>query len=134
MRKGARTIWMMDGDGRSGDAGEMPRDGPDAMTVSDKAARPRRGAVRRTWRYRLGLWLFVASFPLFYATLVVVPLLGLPAGQTALLMSMLLVAFYGLWLASLPLLGRQGFGTLKGRSRGWLRLWRARAGRRWRRS
>ncbi len=112
----------------------MTHDGVAAMTVPDKAVAPRRGAAKSTWRHRLGLVLFVASFPLFYATLVVVPLLGLPAGHTAVLMTVLLVVFYGLWLASLPLLGRQGLGTLKERSRGWWRLWRARAGRRWRRT
>ena len=81
---------------------------------------------KQSWRYRLGLGLFVASFPLFYGTIIVVPFLGLSTARSALVMSVLLALFYAMWLLSLPLLGREGFDALKAKYRGWWRLWKRR--------
>ena len=75
-----------------------------------------------SWRYRLGLVLFFGAFPIFFATPVVVPMLGLSTGESAALMGGILLAVEVLWLASIPLLGKQGFEAVKQRAFGWLKL------------
>ena len=63
----------------------------------------------KSWRYRLGLVLFFGAFPIFFATPVVVPMLGLSAGESAALIGGILLAIEVLWIASIPLLGKEGF-------------------------
>ena len=72
------------------------------------------------WRYRFGLVLFFGAFPIFFATPVVIPLLGLSAAESAALMGGILLAVEVLWLASIPLLGKKGFSEVKKRAFGWL--------------
>ncbi|MCK4839298.1 MAG: hypothetical protein KAS94_10890 [Desulfobulbaceae bacterium] len=76
----------------------------------------------KTWRYRLGLTLFFGAFPIFFATPVVIPMLGLSAGESAALIGGILLAVEVLWFASIPLLGKQGFEAVKQRAFGWLKL------------
>jgi len=77
---------------------------------------------KKTWRYRLGLTLFFGAFPIFFATPVVIPMLGLSAGESAALIGGILLAVEVLWFASIPLLGKQGFEAVKQRAFGWLKL------------
>jgi len=76
----------------------------------------------KTWRYRLGLTLFFGAFPIFFATPVVIPMLGLSAGESAALIGGILLAVEVLWFASIPLLGKEGFKAVKQRTFGWLKL------------
>lgn len=72
------------------------------------------------WRYRLGLILFFGAFPVFFATPVVIPLMGLSVGESAAMIGGILLAVEVLWLASIPLLGKKGFNEVKKRAFGWL--------------
>lgn len=74
------------------------------------------------WSYRLGLILFFGAFPIFFATPVVIPMLGLSTGETATLIGGIFLAVEVLWLASIPLLGKEGFESVKQRAFGWLKL------------
>ena len=76
----------------------------------------------KTWRYRLGLVLFFGAFPIFFATPVVIPMLGLSTGESAALIGGILLAVEVLWVASIPLLGKEGFKAVKQRTFGWLKL------------
>jgi hypothetical protein len=75
-----------------------------------------------TWRYRLGRMLFFGAFPVFFATPVVIPMLGLSVGESAALIGGILLAVEILWFASIPLLGKQGFMMLKAKAFAWLKL------------
>jgi len=76
----------------------------------------------KNWRYRLGLTLFFGAFPIFFATPVVIPMLGLSAGESAALIGGILLAVEVLWFASIPLLGKEGFKAVKQRTFGWFKL------------
>ena len=76
----------------------------------------------RGWRYRLGMSLFFGAFPIFFAIPIIVPSLGLSAGAAAAATGGGLVAVEILWLASIPLLGKEGFLEVKRRAFGWLKL------------
>ena len=79
-------------------------------------------SANTSWRYRLGLVLFFGAFPIFFATPVVIPMLGLSTGESAALIGGILLAVEVLWFASIPLLGKQGFEAVKQRAFGWLKL------------
>ena len=79
-------------------------------------------SANKSWRYRLGLVLFFGAFPIFFATPVVIPMLGLSTGESAALIGGILLAVEVLWFASIPLLGKEGFETVKQRAFGWLKL------------
>lgn len=79
-------------------------------------------SANTSWRYRLGLVLFFGAFPIFFATPVVIPMLGLSTGESAALIGGILLAVEVLWFASIPLLGKEGFETVKQRAFGWLKL------------
>ncbi len=76
----------------------------------------------KNWRYRLGLTLFFGAFPIFFATPVVIPMLGLSTGESAALIGGILLAVEVLWLASIPFLGKEGFKVVKQRTFGWFKL------------
>ena len=80
------------------------------------------------WRHRLGLILFFACFPLFYAVPFVVPFLGFPAARSVVIIAVTMAVIYGIWLLSIPLLGREGFKALRHKYFGWLdvrKYWKA---------
>ena len=79
-------------------------------------------SANKSWRYRLGLVLFFGAFPIFFATPVVIPMLGLSTGESAALIGGILLAVEVLWFASIPLLGKEGFEAVKQRAFGWLKL------------
>ena len=79
-------------------------------------------AAKQGWRYKLGLVLFITPFPIFFATPVIIPLLGLSAAQTGALIGGTLLAVEIVWFASIPLLGKAGFMALKNKAFGWLKL------------
>ena len=79
-------------------------------------------SAKTSWRYRLGLVLFFGAFPIFFATPVVIPMLGLSTGESAALIGGILLAVEVLWFASIPLLGKEGFEAVKQRAFGWLKL------------
>ena len=79
-------------------------------------------SANTSWRYRLGLVLFFGAFPIFFATPVVIPMLGLSTGESAALIGGILLAVEVLWFASIPLLGKEGFEAVKQRAFGWLKL------------
>ena len=78
--------------------------------------------TRTSWRYRLGLVLFFGAFPIFFATPVVIPMMGLSTAESAALIGGILLAVEVFWLASIPLLGKEGFEAVKQRAFGWLKL------------
>ena len=75
-----------------------------------------------SWRYRLGLVLFFSVFPVFIVTPVVIPMLGLSTAESAALIGGILLTSEVLWVASIPLLGKEGFIALKQRVFGWFKL------------
>ena len=77
---------------------------------------------KKGWRYKLGMVLFITPFPIFIATPIVIPLLGLSAAETGALIGGILLAVEIVWFASIPLLGKQGFMALKNKAFGWLKL------------
>ena len=77
---------------------------------------------RTGWRYRLGVWLFLLPVLSFVATPIVVPFLGLDAGAAAALVGAILVTGEVIWLASIPLLGKEGFERIKGKVFGLVRI------------
>ena len=79
-------------------------------------------SAKTSWRYRLGLVLFFGAFPIFFATPVVIPMLGLSTGESAALIGGILLAVEVLWFASIPLLGKEGFKAVKQRAFGWFKL------------
>ena len=76
----------------------------------------------KSWKYRLGLVLFFGAFPVFFATPVVIPMLGLSTGESATLIGGILLGVEVFWFASIPLLGKEGFEAVKKRTFGWLKL------------
>ncbi len=89
------------------------------MNTSVPEETPKTG---KGWRYTLGMALFVTPFPIFFATPVVIPLLGLSAAETGALIGGILLAVEVVWFASIPLLGKEGFMALKNKAFGWLKL------------
>ena len=89
------------------------------MNTSVPEETPKTG---KGWRYTLGMVLFVTPFPIFFATPVVIPLLGLSAAETGALIGGILLAVEVVWFASIPLLGKEGFMALKNKAFGWLKL------------
>ena len=79
-------------------------------------------STNTSWKYRLGLVLFFGTIPIFFATPVVVPMLGLSTAASAALIGGILLGVEVLWFASIPLLGKEGFETVKHRAFGWLKL------------
>ena len=86
-------------------------------SVAASATPPPKG-----WRYQLGLILFFGAFPIFFATPVVIPLLGLSAMESATSIGGILLVVEVLWVASIPLLGKAGFKAVKEKAFGWLKL------------
>jgi hypothetical protein len=73
------------------------------------------------WRYKLGLLMFTVPVILFLAAPLLVPLLGLSAGEAAGLIGAILVAGEVVWFASIPLLGAKGFKALKSKMFSWIK-------------
>jgi len=76
----------------------------------------------RGWRYKLGLLLFIVPIIVFFLTPVVIPMLDLSAVKTASVIGDVLLSGEVVWLASIPLLGRDGFNAIKKKMFGWLKL------------
>ena len=72
------------------------------------------------WRHRLGLILFFACYPVFYATPLVVPFLGFSTARSVVIIAVAMAVNYGIWLLSIPLLGLDGFKALRQKYFGWL--------------
>lgn len=70
-------------------------------------------ASQGNWTYQVGVWMFFVPVVAFVLVPVLVPLLDLDAGTTAAVVGGLLVAGELIWLASIPLLGKDGFHQLK---------------------
>ena len=79
-------------------------------------------APKSGWRVTLGTWMFTIPFVMFFGTPVVIPLLGLSAGQAVAAIGGILVAAEVIWFASIPLLGKQGFIAMKKKAFGFLKL------------
>ena len=91
--------------------------------MQDSNAHPANpGNAKTSWRYRLGLVLFFGAFPIFFATPIVIPMMGLSTGESAALIGGILLAVEVFWFASIPLLGKEGFVAVKQRAFGWLKL------------
>jgi hypothetical protein len=73
-----------------------------------------------SWRYRIGIWMFWAPVAMFFGATVLVPALGLSAVQTAGLAGAIMVLSHVVWFASIPLLGKAGFKSMKNRALGLL--------------
>jgi hypothetical protein len=81
-----------------------------------------RQSSKTSWRYRLGLLMFVLPFPLFVLVPAVVPFLGFTATEAAAIIGATLLAMEVIWFLSIPLLGKVGFKQLKQRAFGVLKL------------
>ena len=66
--------------------------------------------------------MFAIPFVMFFGAPVVIPLLGLSAGQAAAAIGAIIVAAEVIWFASIPLLGLQGFLAMKKKAFGFLKL------------
>lgn len=65
------------------------------------------------WRYKLGMAMFVLPVISLVLTPVIIPLLGMSAGDSAALIGGILVGGELIWFASIPLLGKEGFKRVK---------------------
>jgi hypothetical protein len=65
------------------------------------------------WRYKLGMVMFILPILSFVAAPIVIPLLGLSGEESAALIGGILVGGELIWLASIPLLGKEGFKRVK---------------------
>jgi hypothetical protein len=74
------------------------------------------------WRLKIGTWMFTIPFVMFFGAPIVIPLLGLSAGQATALIGGIIVAAEVIWFASIPLLGLQGFKAMKKKAFGFLKL------------
>ena len=95
--------------------------------MTKKSSKP----IEFRWCHRLGLILFFACFPLFYAVPFVVPFLGFPAARSVVIIAVALAVNYGVWLLSIPLLGLDGFKALRHKYLGWMdvrKYWKAKSG------
>jgi len=101
----------------------------DAVTRSRKNKQQPDAAPNSKWRNRLGLVLFIMSYPFLYGPLVAAPFLDMPVKQKALMVSAGGAVSFGLWLLSLPLLGRDVFEVLKKKYAIWRRFRRLQRGR-----
>ncbi len=75
-----------------------------------------------SWRIRIGSWMFGIPFVMFFGAPIVVPFLGLSAGEAAAMIGGIVVAAELIWFASIPLLGLKGFKAMKKKAFGFLRL------------
>ena len=79
-------------------------------------------APTTAWRVTVGTWMFTIPFVMFLGAPVVIPFLGLSAGQAAAAIGAIIVAAEVIWFASIPLLGLQGFLAMKKKAFGFLKL------------
>lgn len=79
-------------------------------------------STSKGWKYKLGLALFIIPFPIFFLTPIVIPMLDLSAAHTTSIIGGILIGVEVIWLASIPLLGKEGFWELKQKAFGWLKL------------
>ncbi len=76
---------------------------------------------RMGWRYRIGICMFWAPVAMFLGATVLVPALGLSAVQTAGVAGAIMVLAHVIWFAGIPLLGKEGFKSMKNKAVGLLR-------------
>lgn len=81
-----------------------------------------RAGGKPSWRIRVGTWMFAVPFVMFVGAPVVVPFLGLSAGDAAAVIGGVIVAAEVIWFASIPLLGKEGFAEMKKKSFSFLKL------------
>ena len=77
---------------------------------------------KTNWRIRLGTWMFYMPFLMFFGAPLLIPLMGLSAGQSAAIIGGIIVAAEIIWFASIPLLGKDGFKEMKTKAFSVLRL------------
>lgn len=77
---------------------------------------------KSNWRIRLGTWMFYVPFLMFIGAPIIIPLMGLSAGQSAAIIGSIIVAAEIIWFASIPLLGKDGFKEMKTKAFSVLRL------------
>jgi hypothetical protein len=65
------------------------------------------------WRYNLGMAMFILPILSFVVAPIIIPLLSLSAADSAALIGGILVGGELIWLASIPLLGKEGFKRVK---------------------
>jgi len=75
-----------------------------------------------SWRVRLGTWMFYVPFIMFFGAPLLIPIMGLSAGQSAAIIGGIIVAAEIIWFASIPLLGKAGFKEMKNKAFSILRL------------
>jgi len=64
-------------------------------------------------RVTLGTWMFFLPGIVFFAAPALIPTLGLSPAQTASLIAGIIILSEAMWFASIPVLGKDGFATLK---------------------
>lgn len=75
-----------------------------------------------SWRIRLGTWMFYVPLIMFFGAPLLIPIMGLSAGQSAAIIGGIIVAAEIIWFASIPLLGKAGFKEMKNKAFSILRL------------
>jgi hypothetical protein len=86
------------------------------MADCDEESRFNFSSNQISWRYRVGIWMFWLPVVLFLVATVLVPALGLSALQTAGVAGAVMVLAHVIWFASIPLLGKEGFKSMKNRA------------------
>jgi len=80
------------------------------------------GRSAKSWRFRIGTWMFYVPFVMFLAAPVIVPAMGFNVAETAAVVGAIIVVAEIIWFASIPLLGKEGFKTIKSKAFGLLKL------------
>lgn len=83
------------------------------MSSDNKSAPGTPANASPGWRYKLGMVMFILPVLSFVVAPIVIPLLGLSAEESAALIGGILVGGELIWLASIPLLGKEGFKRVK---------------------
>ena len=79
------------------------------MDNREAERQPEENVSKKSWRIRIGTWMFYVPFGMFFGAPVIIPLLGFSATESAAAIGAIIVAAEVIWFASIPLLGKKGF-------------------------
>ena len=76
----------------------------------------------KSWRLKIGTWMFYIPFIMFFGAPVIIPIMGYSANEAAGLIGGIVVVAEVIWFASIPLLGKEGFKQMKSQTFSLLKL------------
>jgi len=91
------------------------------MDNREAERQPEENVSKKSWRIRIGTWMFYVPFGMFFGAPVIIPLLGFSATESAAAIGAIIVAAEVIWFASIPLLGKKGFKAMKSKAFGMLK-------------